>query len=147
MLFDIRFCKEADGRAIAAIDGAAQPFPWSLASIMDDLKNRPGEVFYLGAFNRSDMVGFTALEPRQRDLWMMQISVDPAWHGWGAGSQLMCGAFVMAEEMGFLRICLSVRASNRRAIGFYGSHGFIRHSSLPRYYGNGEDGIRMIKGL
>ncbi len=145
MLFDIRFCGVDDGEAIAAIDGAAQPSPWSLPVIIDDLENRLGEIFYLGAFNGSDMVGFIALEPRKRDLWVMQISVDPLWHGWGAGSQLMCGAFVMAEERGSLRMWLSVRVSNLRAIEFYLSHGFVRHSDLPRYYGNGENGVRMIK--
>ncbi|SMG36239.1 GNAT family N-acetyltransferase [Dethiosulfovibrio salsuginis] len=147
ILVDIDFCDEGRAREIAAIDLLSQPAPWPLEAILKDMRERQGEVVYLGAFYKSGMVGFVALEPRAEDLWVLQLSVDPERRRWGVGSQLIGAASVFADERGCSRIFLSVRASNRGALEFYRALGFRQREVLINYYSNGEDGIRMFLEL
>ena len=144
ILVDIDFCDGRMARDIAAIDLLSQPAPWPLEAILRDMRERRGEIVYLGAFYKKTMVGFIALEPRGDDLWVLQLSVDPERRRWGVGSQLMAAALVFAEERGCCRIFLSVRASNRGALDFYRTLGFRQREFLTNYYSNGEDGVRMF---
>lgn len=144
ILVDIDFCDDSRARDIAAIDLLSQPSPWPLEAILRDMRERQGEIVYLGAFDRGITVGFVALEPRRGDLWILQLSVDPEKRRWGVGSQLVAAASVFAEERGCDRIFLSVRSSNRGALEFYRSLGFRQRELLTNYYSNGEDGIRMF---
>ncbi len=144
ILVDIDFCDERMARDIAAIDLLSQPAPWPLEAILRDMRERRGEIVYLGAFYKKAMVGFIAIEPRGDDLWVLQLSVDPERRRWGVGSQLMVAALVFAEERGCGRIFLSVRASNRGALDFYRALGFRQREFLTNYYSNGEDGVRMF---
>lgn len=144
VLLDIDFCDEDNARDIAAIDLLSQPSPWPLEAILKDMRARQGEVIYLGAFKGGSMAGFVALEPRGKDMWILQLSVDPELRGWGVGSQLVAAASVLAEERGCGRIYLSVRASNQGALAFYRTLDFRQKEVLTGYYSNGEDGIRMF---
>ncbi len=144
ILVDIDFCDEGNARDIAAIDLLSQPSPWPLEAILKDMRERQGEVIYLGAFVKGLMVGFVALEPRGLDMWILQLSVDPDRRRWGIGSQLIAASWALGEERGCDRIFLSVRSSNQGALAFYRSLGFNQKEILTNYYSNGEDGIRMF---
>ncbi|MCF4150712.1 GNAT family N-acetyltransferase [Dethiosulfovibrio sp. F2B] len=143
ILFDIDFCGPEDGPAIVDIDLRSNRNPWPLPSVMDDLRNRSGEMVYMGAFKKDILLGFIALERRRKLVWIMQLAVSPDWRRFGIGEQLLCSAYAIGEEWGCRGVGLTVRVSNSGARALYQKNGFVQGAILPGYYGDGEDGIRM----
>jgi ribosomal protein S18 acetylase RimI-like enzyme len=75
------------------------------------------------------------------------MAVDPALRGRGVGSRLMQLFFQRCLERGFRSVSLEVRASNVGAQNFYHRHGFRPVGLLPKYYNDGEDGVKMERTL
>ncbi len=145
LMFDIYFCSPGDVPAMAEIEDISQVSPWPPSAIMADLRKLENVTGYLGAFYRKELRGFIAVERWRKSLWIMELSVHPKWRRMGAGSQLLCGSYVLGEEWGCRLVELTVRLSNREALAFYKRHGFRVSRALERYYRNGEHGIRMVR--
>lgn len=73
--------------------------------------------------------------------------VDPPLRGRGVGSRLMELFAQRCLERSFRSISLEVRAANAAGQAFYHRHGFRPIGLLPRYYNDGEDGVKMERVL
>ncbi|MGE4577419.1 MAG: GNAT family N-acetyltransferase [Candidatus Methanomethylophilaceae archaeon] len=62
----------------------------------------------------------------------------------GIGSELLATLRRRAVTEGAYTVQLEVRIENKAAIDFYRARGFIIAESLPMFYSNGGDAIRMI---
>ena len=72
---------------------------------------------------------------------ILNLAVDPAFRRRRIGSRLLDKA---VELLDVKEVCLEVRKSNRRALGFYRKHGFKRVDISSSYYGD-EDAVIMLK--
>ena len=78
---------------------------------------------------------------------MYSLVVDPAFQGQGLGSRLMRTCEESAIRRGCNQMSLEVRADNERAIVFYKRHDYEVTESLPGFYSDGANGLRMTKAL
>ncbi|AGI47671.1 Acetyltransferase [Thermoplasmatales archaeon BRNA1] len=72
------------------------------------------------------------------------LCVNQLVRGRGVGESLLAHLRQAARMEGIRTIQLEVRTTNTEAIRFYERRGFKPVESLPRFYNDGGDGIRMI---
>ena len=72
------------------------------------------------------------------------FAVDDEFRCQGVGSKLLAALKRYASMEGAYTVQLEVRRENSEAIKFYKSRGFIITETLPSFYNNGGDAIRMI---
>ena len=75
------------------------------------------------------------------------LTVHPQARGQGVGKRLVERAEAFCREHGFNRLTLEVRADNQRALQLYQQVGFTLSGHLADYYGPGEPGLRLVKGI
>jgi [ribosomal protein S18]-alanine N-acetyltransferase len=75
------------------------------------------------------------------------VVVSPAARGQGLGHRLIALAERTARAQGRTRLRLEVRTHNRAARALYQSRGYQLLASLPGYYEDGSDGLRLEKAL
>jgi ribosomal protein S18 acetylase RimI-like enzyme len=73
---------------------------------------------------------------------MYSLAVHPRARGRGLAKRLVA-ASLRRFPAGIDTLGLEVRSDNAAAVGLYCALGFIETARLPRYYGDGRDGIRM----
>lgn len=78
---------------------------------------------------------------------LYSIVIDPAFRGRGLGTRLLRACEKETVNRGCTQLRLEVRATNHRAIALYKGHGFRAAESLPGYYSDGANGLRMVKAL
>jgi ribosomal protein S18 acetylase RimI-like enzyme/predicted double-glycine peptidase len=78
---------------------------------------------------------------------MYSLVVDPAFQGRGLGSKLMRSCEESAIRRGCKQLSLEVRADNERAMVFYKRHDYKVTETLPGFYADGANGLRMVKTL
>jgi ribosomal-protein-alanine N-acetyltransferase len=102
---------------------------------------------FLVAEMRGRVVGYVMASSRNGEGEILSISVMPEFRRKGIGRRLMERAIEYLRGKGVDRIGLEVREGNEEAIKFYEKLGFKRAYKIPKYYPDGEDGIRMIRCL
>lgn len=75
------------------------------------------------------------------------VVVAPAARGQGLGERLVAAAERSARQLGCEAVSLEVRADNAAARALYAKRGYLEQRILPRYYGDGADGLRLLKVL
>lgn len=70
-------------------------------------------------------------EPGGGDAWIDLIAVARSIQSKGVGSRLMKAAESFAERCGAGRVWVIVDAANRRAVTFYGRHGYADYGAWP----------------
>ena len=78
---------------------------------------------------------------------LVTIDVASGHRRGGVGRTLMLEILRRLEEGGARRIRLEVDLRNATAIRFYRRHGFEKSRRLRGYYGDGLDGLEMVKEL
>lgn len=78
---------------------------------------------------------------------VLMMVVEPTLRRHGVGTRLMETFVRRCSERNFRTITLEVRQANLPAQRFYRRHGFRPVAVLPRYYNDGEDGIKMERTL
>lgn len=91
--------------------------------------------------------GYALILRRGKNARLYGIAVDPASQGQGIGKKLLAATLRHARRNDCAKITLEVRARARAVIRLYESFGFTRTAPLPAYYGDGADGVRMIRFL
>lgn len=71
------------------------------------------------------------------------LAVGPEFRGQGIARALVRAALERIASLGLVRVNLEVRESNVTAQGLYESLGFRKIGLRERYYGDGEDALRM----
>ena len=74
---------------------------------------------------------------------IMLFAMDTNVQGRGKGTELLNALIGQARMERVRYLTLEVRAENARARSFYKRHGFIELETLPCYYSNGGDAVRM----
>jgi len=75
------------------------------------------------------------------------VVVAPAARGQGLGERLVATAERASRAAGRSRLRLEVRADNAVARALYAKRGYVPLATLPRYYEDGADGLRLEKTL
>ncbi|MBU2691161.1 MAG: peptidase C39 family protein [Candidatus Eisenbacteria bacterium] len=83
----------------------------------------------------------------QRSGRLYNLVVDPSRQGQGLGKRLLEECEWEAAWHHCAELSLEVRQDNRRAVEFYGQHGYRLSEKLNDYYEDGATGLRMFKTL
>lgn len=143
----IRDALPGDSAAIAELEEATFPMPWSEESILHDIEgNRLARVFVAecdGAF-----AGYADVWNIAGEAQLNNIAVCESMRGKHVGLLIMERMIEKLEEEGAFELSLEVRPSNDRAIGLYRKLGFVEAGRRTGYYiDNGEDALILRKEL
>ncbi|PWB71238.1 GNAT family N-acetyltransferase [candidate division GN15 bacterium] len=78
---------------------------------------------------------------------LYSILISNEVQGRGLGKLLLTKCEADAKKRGCTRVSLEVRADNRPAIALYLKYGYEIIDSLPGYYADGSNGLKMLKKL
>ena len=142
---NIRPATSADCAALAAIDRAGNPAPWSAAQFQTALNSRFDTVLLAEHQGRS--AAFIVWQTVADESELHLIATAPESRCLGLAAALMQCWFEAAAAQSVRRLLLEVRAANLPAQNLYRRHGFTecgRHYySLPD--GTREDAVLMEK--
>ena len=142
MTAEIRAMRESDIPAVAAIEAATFPDPWSPAAFAEELESPSRS--YIVAEDAGGIAGYAGVMRVDDDAHLMNITVREDLRGTGVGRRLLGEAMSQAEALGATRLTLEVRPSNTVAIALYESVGLVSVGERPGYYGElGEAAVIM----
>lgn len=140
-----RFQKE-DVDSVIEIENRCFSRPWKYSDLDYEANSNPYAQIYV-LEEDGKIIGFY-------DLWVIfengelaRIAILPEYQHKGYGKMLMEHMEETAMNNGCETIALEVRVSNEKAINMYSSFGFVTINIKEKYYDNGEDGYRMMKGV
>ncbi|MCH5286881.1 MAG: ribosomal protein S18-alanine N-acetyltransferase [Christensenellaceae bacterium] len=139
----IRRMTDADVDAVAAVEAATFPTPWSRDAFASEMRNAAAR--YLVAEVGGRVVGFAGAWIILDESHVTNIAVLKDHRGQGLGRALTAGLMQYLSNLGAAYVTLEVRRSNIIAQTLYESLGFIRLGVRKRYYeDNGEDALIMV---
>lgn len=130
--------------AVAAIEAATFPTPWSRESFQQELE-RNVAARYLVAEKNGHVIGYAGAWVILDESHITNIAIAEAERGHGYGRQLTARLLQYISNLGAAYATLEVRRSNERAQNLYISLGFIKLGVRKRYYeDNQEDALLMV---
>lgn len=123
--------RQADVPLVASMEQRAYAFPWTPGIFRDCLG--AGYACWV-AESVEGLMGYGVLSIGADEAHLLNLCVDPAWHGHGLGRRLLKRMVDLARWHMADRVFLEVRPSNPNAIALYASEGFLRIGQRPRYY-------------
>ncbi|MDD6119128.1 MAG: ribosomal protein S18-alanine N-acetyltransferase [Selenomonadaceae bacterium] len=131
-----------DADAVAAVEAACFPVPWSRESFWHEASNE--HTCYRLAVADEQVVGFAGCWVTCDEAQITNIALLPDWRGQGLGTRLMADLMAAAKARGCTAMTLEVRPSNTAALALYHHYGFKEAGRRKGYYtDNGEDAIIM----
>jgi len=129
--------RRSDLEAVARLEQAAHPFPWSREQILDSL--RAGHAMWLccqeqSGGEKAEVLGYGVLSWVLDEASLLTLAVAPRRQGRGIGRALLNFLLAQAREQDMTRVFLEVRESNSRAILLYESSGFALVGRRRGYY-------------
>lgn len=91
--------------------------------------------------------GFVMLQRKQDAVELIAIAVATAHRNRQVGARLLQAGIRWAEGLGARRLGLHTGVDNMRALGLFGSAGFISTGTVPAYYPEGQTAVRMRLAL
>lgn len=82
-----------------------------------------------------------------RSARIYSVIVLPHMRGRGLAAKLVAAAETQARKLGLDAVTLEVRDDNVAALALYSKLGYIEEKSLPAFYDDGSDGLRLRKAL
>ena len=139
----IRRMVEADIDAVAAVEAATFPTPWSRDAFASEMRNVAAR--YLVAELDGRVIGFAGAWVILDESHVTNIAVLEPFRGRGIGRLLTAGLLQYLANLGAAYATLEVRRSNEVAQRLYESLGFVRLGVRKKYYeDNGEDALIMV---
>ncbi len=151
----IRPMEARDLPAVAGIEAATFPDPWTVPMFEDELR-RPESRAWIVCEAGGELIGFAGVwiaetaesaagpAPVPRIAHLLDIAVRSDLRGRGLGTALLAAAMSTAVDMAADRMTLEVRPSNRIAIALYARGGFELVGVRRGYYEDaGEDALLM----
>ena len=137
----------ADLDAVAAIEQAAYPHPWTRGNFSDSL-----EAGYHGWIleRAGEIAGYTIVMIAAGEAHLLNLTVGAPWQRRGLGRELLAFALKLARDYGAQKVFLEVRPSNSAARALYTSAGFSEITVRRDYYPAGaarEDAILLELSL
>ena len=140
----IRRMTENDVDAVADIERATFPTPWSRDSFLQEI-TRNVAARYLVAEKNGVVIGYAGAWVILDESHITNIAIAERERGFGYGRQLTEALMQYLSNLGAAYATLEVRRSNERAQHLYKSLGFIGLGWRKRYYeDNGEDALLMV---
>ena len=130
--------------AVAAIEAATFPTPWSRDSFRQELE-RNVAARYLVAEMDGQVVGYAGAWIILDESHITNIAIEESRRGLGYGRALTTALMQYLSNLGAAYATLEVRRSNLRAQNLYKSLGFVELGVRKRYYeDNREDALIMV---
>jgi ribosomal protein S18 acetylase RimI-like enzyme len=104
-------------------------------------------VFVGGTPGKVDAAAVVFHRRNSRAARLYSLAVGAHARGTGLGGALLAAAEADARARGCTSMRLEVRVDNPPAIALYERRGYARIARLPRFYDDGGDGWRYVKGL
>ena len=140
----IRRMTLADLEAVAAIEAATFPMPWSIDAFRQELTQN-AVARYLVAEADGEVVGYAGAWVILDESHITNIAVREDVRGRGYGKALTAALMQYIANLGAAYATLEVRRSNERAQHVYKSLGFVGVGWRKRYYeDNNEDALLMV---
>lgn len=133
-MLELRRATGGDVKSVAALEQLSFSDPWSAGEFSALLSGE--HVVFLVAVSRVDsaLVGYAIVSAVLEQGEVLNLAVDPARRGEGAGGALLDAGIAAAAKAGVRSVFLEVRESNRSARRLYASRGFSEISRRRRYY-------------
>lgn len=120
--------------------------PWSKSSFEHELKNRFSVPLVVKSGTRT--LGYACLWHVYDQMEIADIAVSPEFREQGIGSMMLRWVLEEAERRSCSSVILSVRESNRTALGLYRKFGFVELDRRKKYYRlPDEDAVIMIRAV
>lgn len=133
-----------DVDAVAAIEAATFPTPWSRDAFVQEMTTNP-VARYLVAELDGQVIGFAGAWLILDESHITNIAISESQRGHGCGRQLTEALMQYLSNLGAAYATLEVRVSNERAQNLYKSLGFINVGKRKQYYeDNKEDAFLMV---
>ena len=130
--------------AVAAIEAATFPTPWSRDSFQQELE-RNVAARYLVAEMDGQVIGYAGAWIILDESHITNIAIEESRRGLGYGRALTTALMQYLSNLGAAYATLEVRRSNLRAQNLYKSLGFVELGVRKRYYeDNREDALIMV---
>ena len=131
----VRGMRGADLDAVAAIEQAVYPFPWTRGNFSDSLKaGYDAWVFETLERSTTGVAGYAVAMWIPDEVHLLNLSVAGALQRRGLGRAMLEWLMRDAGRRGARAMMLEVRPSNDRAIALYRSAGFGQIGLRKRYY-------------
>ena len=131
--------------AVAAIEAATFPTPWSRDSFRQELE-RNVAARYLVAEMEGQVIGYAGAWIILDESHITNIAIEESRRGLGYGRALTTALMQYLSNLGAAYATLEVRRSNLRAQNLYKSLGFVELGVRKRYYeDNREDALIMYR--
>lgn len=126
-----------DADAVAAIEAACMPVPWSRQTFWEEA-SRTAAYYLLALDGNKDkqIIAYAGCWVMTNEGHITNVAVDPAYQGQGVGKALMVELMRRVKELGADSMTLEVRPSNKAAIALYTGLGFRSVGQRPKYYTN-----------
>jgi ribosomal-protein-alanine N-acetyltransferase len=142
MTIVLRELTEGDLDAVAAIEAAGNPQPWSRSLFAGELDLDPATRHWLVACTGGgDVVGFGGLRYALDTAHLLNLGVHAIHTKQGVGYRLCQALVADAVQRAATCLTLEVRVSNEPAIALYRKLGMQPAGSRPGYYADGEDAM------
>ena len=127
--------------AIASIEAAISPDPWSRSLFAGELDLPPASRYWLVAEAGTHLVGYGGIMFATDIAHVLNLGVHTDWLRRHLAQRLCCELAMAARELGATALTLEVRASNEAAVGLYRKLGMVESGLRPRYYPDNEDAL------
>ena len=133
---------KADVKSVYAIEVLSFRTPWSLRSLMSELKNSVAH--YTVLEKDGEIIGYCGMWVLFEEAHITNIAIHPEHRGNGFGKQLLHGAMRVAASFGAEMMTLEVRETNTVAQRMYDEMDFSQQGRRKRYYTDtGEDALLL----
>ena len=135
----IRSMLASDVEAMARMESANQPRPWTVGMFRDEFI-APGRTYLV--VEDDVMVGFGGIQLIGEEAHVTNLLIDPDHRGRGLGRRLLKELIVSSIRQGARHLTLEVRVGNHAARSLYTSLGLAPVGVRPGYY-DGDDALIM----
>jgi ribosomal-protein-alanine N-acetyltransferase len=125
----------ADLDAVAAIERAAYPFPWTRGNFSDSLD--AGYHCWVVEC-AGEIAGYAVLMAGGGEAHLLNLTVAVPWQRRGLGRDILGFALRLARHYAARRVLLEVRPSNAAGRALYAAAGFVEIGVRRGYYPAGE---------
>lgn len=144
----VRKIKESDVQAVANLEAASFLSPWPEEQIRYEMKENPCSYVYVATLD-DEVVGYLDFMITFNSATIDRICVNEVQRRKGIAQALLDKMVEVCkrQEDRVDYITLEVRMSNSAAIALYEKNEWMRITTKPHYYSDGEDALYMVRSL
>lgn len=144
----IRKIKESDIQAVANLEAASFLSPWPEEQIRYEMKENPCSYVYVATLDE-EVVGYLDFMITFNSATIDRICVNEVQRRKGIAQALLDKMIEVCkkQEDRVDYITLEVRMSNKAAIALYEKNEWMKITTKPHYYSDGEDALYMVRSL